>query len=279
MDRSEASDERVIRATIPQLVDSGSPQQYGRARMKCLRCGIDNGAGRRFCGACGAALQSLCASCGFANEPEARFCGGCGQPLDEGPQQSPHSYTPKHLVDRILTSRGAMEGERKQVSVMFCDLVDSSRLAAQLEPEAMHEVMDRVLRLMAEAVHRYEGTVNQFLGDGLMALFGAPIALEDHALRAVHAALAIHETVSGYGREVGRRAGCRSPVAARRQHRTGGRGAHRRRPAHGLHRHRRHDAPGGAPAGARRARQRARVRVHVPGRAGLRPHRGAGARR
>ena len=205
--RSEASDELVIRATITQLVDSDSPQQYGRARMNCLRCGIDNGAGRRFCGACGAAIQSVCASCGFANEPDARFCGGCGQPLDEAPQQSPHSYTPKHLVDRILTSRGAMEGERKQVSVMFCDLVDSSRLAAQLEPEAMHEVMDRVLRLMAEAVHRYEGTVNQFLGDGLMALFGAPIALEDHALRAVHAALAIHETVSGYGREVGRELG------------------------------------------------------------------------
>ena len=175
--------------------------------MKCLRCGADNRDGRRFCGACGTPIQNPCPLCGFANESGEHFCGGCGQPLSDRPEQSPQSYTPKHLVDRILTSRGAMEGERKQVSVLFCDLVDSSRLATQLEPEAMHGVMDRVLRLMAEAVHRYEGTVNQFLGDGLMALFGAPIALEDHALRAVYAALAIQETVTGYGREFEREQG------------------------------------------------------------------------
>jgi class 3 adenylate cyclase/tetratricopeptide (TPR) repeat protein len=175
--------------------------------MKCPRCASDNRAGRRFCGACGAPVQSPCPSCGFANEPDERFCGGCGQTLGERPLQSPHAYTPKHLVDRILTSRAAMEGEKKQVSVLFCDLVDSSRLAATLEPETMHEIMDRVLRLMAEAVHRYEGTVNQFLGDGLMALFGAPIALEDHALRAVHAALAIQDTVAGYSRELDRELG------------------------------------------------------------------------
>jgi len=158
--------------------------------MKCARCGADNRDGRRFCGSCGGPIEHRCPSCGFANESTERFCGGCGKPLGEHAEPSPPSYTPKHLVDRILTSRGAMEGERKQVSVVFCDIVDSSQLATRLEPEAMHEVMDRVLRLMAEAVHRYEGTVNQFLGDGLMALFGAPIALEDHALRAVHAALA-----------------------------------------------------------------------------------------
>src|SRR5215469_4689195 len=175
--------------------------------MKCPHCGSDNRAGRRFCGACGAPIPSPCPSCGFANEPDERFCGGCGRNLTERPLQSPHSYTPKHLADRILTSRAAMEGERKQVSVLFCDLVDSSRLAANLEPETMHEIMDRVLRLMAEAVHRYEGTVNQFLGDGLMALFGAPIALEDHALRAVHAALAIQDTVTAYGRELYRERG------------------------------------------------------------------------
>ena len=96
----------------------------------------------------------------------------------------PQSYTPKHLAERILTSKTALEGERKQVTVLFCDIVESTRLAEQLDPEAMHELMDRALRLMEGAVHRYEGTVNQFLGDGIMALFGAPIALEDHALRA-----------------------------------------------------------------------------------------------
>src|SRR5215469_7654079 len=175
--------------------------------MKCPHCGSDNRAGRRFCGACGAPIPSPCPSCGFANEPDERFCGGCGRNLTERPLQSPHSYTPKHLADRILTSRAAMEGERKQVSVLFCDLVDSSQIAATLEAETMHEIMNRVLRLMAEAVHRYEGTVNQFLGDGLMALFGAPIALEDHALRAVHAALAILDTVTGYGRELYRERG------------------------------------------------------------------------
>jgi len=175
--------------------------------MKCPQCASDNRPGRRFCGACGAAIPSPCPSCGFANEPDERFCGGCGKSLAERPQQSPHAYTPKHLADRILTSRAAMEGERKQVSVLFCDLVDSSRFAATLEPETMHEIMNRVLRLMAEAVHRYDGTVNQFLGDGLMALFGAPIALEDHALRAVHAALAILDTVTGYGRELQRERG------------------------------------------------------------------------
>jgi class 3 adenylate cyclase/tetratricopeptide (TPR) repeat protein len=115
---------------------------------------------------------------------------------------SPGSYTPKHLADRILTTRAALEGERKQVTVLFCDVVDSTRLAEQLDPEVMHEVMDRALQLMAEAVHRYEGTVNQFLGDGMMALFGAPVALEDHALRAVQAALATQETIAGFAEDL-----------------------------------------------------------------------------
>jgi class 3 adenylate cyclase/tetratricopeptide (TPR) repeat protein len=105
------------------------------------------------------------------------------------------------LTDRVLTLRSALEGERKQVTVLFVDIVDSSQLAERLDLEVVHELMDRVLRLMAEAVHRYQGTVNQFLGDGLMALFGAPIALEDHAVRAAQAALAIQETVEAYSRK------------------------------------------------------------------------------
>ena len=103
---------------------------------------------------------------------------------------------------KILTSRGALEGERKEVTVLFCDVVESSRLAERLDPEAMHQIMDQALRLMAEAIHRYEGTVNQFLGDGLMALFGAPVALEDHALRAVMAALMIQETINAYNEQL-----------------------------------------------------------------------------
>jgi class 3 adenylate cyclase/tetratricopeptide (TPR) repeat protein len=120
---------------------------------------------------------------------------------------SPGAYTPKHLAEKILISRSALEGERKQVTVLFCDIVDSSRLAERLDPEEMHGLMDRALRLMAEAVHRYEGTVNQFLGDGVMALFGAPVALEDHAFRAVQAALAIRETIGGYSEQLKRERG------------------------------------------------------------------------
>ena len=180
--------------------------------MQCSRCQHENRQGRQFCAKCGAALAVPCPSCGFSNEPGEEFCGGCGKAVAllvgaPEPKSTSQTYTPKHLAERILTSRSALEGERKQVTVLFCDIVDSSRLAARLDPEAMHEVMDRALRLMAEAVHRYEGTVNQFLGDGLMALFGAPVALEDHAFRAVQAALAIQETIAGYGEQLKRERG------------------------------------------------------------------------
>jgi class 3 adenylate cyclase/tetratricopeptide (TPR) repeat protein len=178
--------------------------------MQCPRCQHANPAGTKFCGECAAPLISLCESCGAANPPENKFCGQCAAPLQRMPIATfptPDAYTPKHLADKILTSKAALEGERKQVTVLFCDIVESSRLAERLDPEAMHEVMDRALRLMAEAVHRYEGTVNQFLGDGLMALFGAPVALEDHAFRGVQAALAIRETLSGYSEQLRREQG------------------------------------------------------------------------
>jgi class 3 adenylate cyclase/tetratricopeptide (TPR) repeat protein len=105
-------------------------------------------------------------------------------------------YTPPHLLQAVLKNRTVMEGERKQVTVVFCDVAGSTELAQRLGEESMHTAMDRVLRLAAEVVHHHGGTVNQYLGDGLMALFGAPIALEDHAVRAVHAALAIHEALA-----------------------------------------------------------------------------------
>jgi Adenylate and Guanylate cyclase catalytic domain/Double zinc ribbon len=177
--------------------------------MKCPRCQYANEAGAKFCEECAAPLARACAKCGRPLSPTARFCPECAHPtgLSAAPPpaqrfDSPESYTPKHLAAKILTSRSALEGERKPVTVLFCDIVDSSQLAQRLDPEAMHEVMDRALRLMAEAVHRYEGTVNQFLGDGLMALFGAPVALEDHAFRGVQAAVAIRETLSGYSEQL-----------------------------------------------------------------------------
>jgi class 3 adenylate cyclase/tetratricopeptide (TPR) repeat protein len=181
--------------------------------MKCPRCEQENRPGARFCEECAAPLARTCANCGGPLSPTAKFCSECAHPAGS-PAPSTGSrfggaeaYTPRHLAEKILTSKAALEGERKQVTVLFCDIVDSSRLAQRLEPEAMHEVMDRSLRLMAEAVHRYEGTVNQFLGDGLMALFGAPVALEDHALRGVQAALAIRETLSGYSEQLKRERG------------------------------------------------------------------------
>ena len=172
--------------------------------MKCPRCHAENPVGMRFCGQCAAPFASVCPSCGASNPPENKFCGQCAVAFDRSaqPRLSPEAYTPKHLAEKILTSKSALEGERKQVTILFCDIVESTRLAERLDPETMHELMDRALRLMAEAVHRYEGTVNQFLGDGLMALFGAPLALEDHALRAVQAALAIRETLGGYSEQL-----------------------------------------------------------------------------
>lgn len=167
--------------------------------MICERCGAGNLAGRQFCAACGEALSGSCPRCRFVNGPLDHFCGGCGAPLgSQAAGGPPAPYTPKHLAERVLTTRSALEGERKWVTVLFCDVVESYRLAEQLGPEGMHEIMDQALRLMAEAVHRYEGTVNQFLGDGLMALFGAPVALEQHALRGIYAALGIRDALRAF---------------------------------------------------------------------------------
>jgi class 3 adenylate cyclase/tetratricopeptide (TPR) repeat protein len=182
--------------------------------MRCGACGHDNRADAAYCEECGSALGAACPQCGQRPRPGARFCPSCGHRLtvtQEGVQESPptppRSYTPRHLAERILTSRGALEGERKQVTVLFCDIVESSDLAARLGPETMYQVVDQALTLMAETIHRYEGTVNQFLGDGLMALFGAPLAVEEHALRAVQAALAIRETISGFSEKLRREKG------------------------------------------------------------------------
>ena len=116
-------------------------------------------------------------------------------PGSRGPAEprfaSPQSYTPKHLAEKILTSKSALEGEWKQVTVLFCDIVGSTALAERLGAEAMHGLLDQFFELALAEVHRYEGTINQFLGDGFMALFGAPVAHEDHAQRGVLAALAI----------------------------------------------------------------------------------------
>jgi hypothetical protein len=123
------------------------------------------------------------------------------------PEHAPRTYTPPYLAEKILTSRGALEGERKQVTVLFADLKGSMELLADRDPEEARRLLDPVLDRLLEAVHRYEGTVNQVMGDGIMALFGAPIAHEVHAVRACNAALAMQEALHRYSDEVRRNLG------------------------------------------------------------------------
>src|SRR5215467_4499478 len=179
--------------------------------MRCPECGHENAAEMKFCGECGTRLTVLCRECGVGNAPAQRFCGQCGARLGSEASSrqfaSPESYTPKHLAEKILTSRMALEGERKQVTVLFADLKGSMQLLADRDPEEARELLDPVLDRMMEAVHHYEGTVNQVMGDGIMALFGAPIGHEDHAVRASYAALRMQRRVSLYADEIQRAGG------------------------------------------------------------------------
>ena len=178
--------------------------------MQCPRCQAENCAGRRFCAECGAPLALPCSSCGFSNEPEEKFCGGCGTPLSaaprppEPPARAPQSYTPGYLAEKILTAKNSLEGECKQVTVLFADLKGSMELLADRDPEEARQLLDPVLERLMAAVHRYEGTVNQVMGDGIMALFGAPLPHEDHAVRACYAALAMQDAMHRYSAEVRR---------------------------------------------------------------------------
>jgi class 3 adenylate cyclase/tetratricopeptide (TPR) repeat protein len=179
--------------------------------MRCPRCEVENPDGSKFCIECGSSVSRRCPRCGVENVARAKFCAECGTPLTEqtpapspSPPQSPLRYTPGHLAEKILTSRSALEGERKQVTVLFADLRGSMELLADRDPEEARQLLDPVLERMMAAVHRYEGTVNQVMGDGIMALFGAPIAHEDHAVRACYAALRMQEAVKQYATEVQR---------------------------------------------------------------------------
>jgi class 3 adenylate cyclase len=198
--------------------------------MTCPSCGAPSGAGAKFCQECGAKLPLGCPGCGTIVAADQKFCAECGrrlfpapvpasppapaagQPLPAAPRadlrsQTPSGYTPPHLAERILKDRAALEGERKQVTILFADVSGFTSLAEALDPEDVHALMSRAFELMLSEIHRYEGTVNQFLGDGLMALFGAPVAHEDHARRAALAALGIGRALAGYREELGRARG------------------------------------------------------------------------
>jgi class 3 adenylate cyclase/tetratricopeptide (TPR) repeat protein len=169
----------------------------------CPGCARDNPAAARFCGGCGASLEARCPACQSAISPGNLFCHQCGASLEAA--LSPRTYTPRHLAEKILTSASALQGERKQVTVLFVDVSGFTSLSERLDPEDVHGLMSRAFELMLAEVHRNEGTVNQFLGDGIMALFGAPIAHEDHARRAVRAALGIERALAGFQEELARR--------------------------------------------------------------------------
>ncbi len=180
--------------------------------MICPQCQSDNPPNAAFCDECGGRLETACPNCGESNRWSAKFCRNCGQSINQNPVAgpataaavpAPDTYVPKHLAEKILATRHKLEGERKQVTVLFADIRDSMKLIENRDPEEAQRIFDPVLRVMMDAVHRYEGTVNQVLGDGIMALFGAPLAHEDHALRACYAALAMQEEMRRYRQRLG----------------------------------------------------------------------------
>jgi class 3 adenylate cyclase/tetratricopeptide (TPR) repeat protein len=176
--------------------------------MKCPQCRFDNRVGVKFCEECGSELELECPNCKAKIPPDRKFCGECGHRLTEplaAPAvdfSEPQSYTPKFLADKILTSRSSIEGERKLVTVFFADVANYTALSEKLDPEEVHQIMDGCFKILMDEIHRYEGTINQFTGDGVMALFGAPLAHEDHAQRACHAALSTHRALAEYGEKI-----------------------------------------------------------------------------
>ncbi|QQX85967.1 AAA family ATPase [Cupriavidus necator] len=188
--------------------------------MRCTKCGFENPAGGKFCEECGQRLAQICPQCGHESSPTAKFCGACGVPLTDLPATpvpaaeampavlAPVLYTPPHLAERILAEQAAMEargqaaGERKTITALFADMAGSTALIQDLDPEEARGLIDPVIALMMEAVHHYEGYVAKSLGDGILALFGAPIAHEDHPLRALYAALRMQEAMRRHGDRV-----------------------------------------------------------------------------
>jgi len=178
--------------------------------MKCPKCQTENSETRKFCSECGAKLLLICPQCGFENLPQDKFCGECGHNLSIPSEAKPkelsfdeklakiQQYLPKDLTQKILAQKDKIEGERKQVTVMFCDMEGFTTLTEKLGSEETYALMDQVYEILIHKVHDYEGTVNELTGDGIMALFGAPIALEDAPQRAIRSALAIHREITGF---------------------------------------------------------------------------------
>lgn len=181
--------------------------------MKCPRCQTENPATSKYCPRCGAKLILVCPQCSSERPLEDRFCALCGHDLDEPEAVSridyshPDSYTPKPLADKIVSSRSLIEGERKLVTVLFADVARYSFITEKLDAEEVHQIMNGCFKILMDEIHRYEGTIDKFIGDGIMALFGAPLAHEDHAQRACYAALSITKAINEYGEKIEEKTG------------------------------------------------------------------------
>ncbi|MGD9081778.1 MAG: zinc ribbon domain-containing protein, partial [Desulfobacterales bacterium] len=178
--------------------------------MKCPKCQFENREGAKFCNECGSKFELTCPECGVTNRPGSKFCDECGSKLSLPAEQAPkdlsfdekltkiQKYLPKGLTEKILSQRDRIEGERKQVTVMFCDMQGFTPLSEMLGIEEAYSIIDQVYEILIHKVHDYEGTVNEMTGDGIMALFGAPVALEDAPQRAVRSSLAIHREMAKF---------------------------------------------------------------------------------
>ena len=183
--------------------------------MKCPKCQTENPKSSKFCVECGNNIEIICPSCGSINSPRFKFCNECGQKLNLPAEASPpkdlsfdeklekiQKYLPKGITEKILAQRDRIEGERKHVTVMFCDMVGFTGLSEKIDPEEVYSIMDQVYEILIHKVHDYEGTVNEMTGDGIMALFGAQIALEDAPQRAIRSAYAIHREMTRFNDKV-----------------------------------------------------------------------------
>ncbi|MGD9046171.1 MAG: adenylate/guanylate cyclase domain-containing protein, partial [Desulfobacterales bacterium] len=181
--------------------------------MLCPKCQFDNREGAKFCKECGAKLELVCPKCDESISPDSKFCDECGYDLSKPAiappvhYAEPQSYTPRFLADKILTTRSSIEGERKLVTVLFADVANYTSISEKIDPEEVHQMMDGCFKILMDEIHRYEGTINQFTGDGVMALFGAPLAHEDHAQRACTTALSIQKAMGGYSEKIKKKTG------------------------------------------------------------------------
>jgi predicted ATPase/class 3 adenylate cyclase len=178
--------------------------------MKCPKCQFENPEGLKFCGECGAKLERVCPKCNSPNPPQFKFCGECGHNLSLTPEPTQRElsfdeklekiqkYLPKGITEKILSQRDRIEGERRQITVMFCDMEGYTSLSERLGPEEAYDIVDQIYELLIHKVHEYEGTVNELTGDGILALFGAPIALEDAPQRAIRSGLGIHREMARF---------------------------------------------------------------------------------